>query len=55
MAAKAQNGKQQKSTVEGTMDITEHLKTWHGFWAGVKWSSGGVLAVLVLLAIFRTN
>ncbi len=55
MAGKAQNGNRQKTSVEGTMDITEHLRTWNGFWTGVKWSSASIIAILVLLAIFRTN
>ncbi len=37
------------------MDITEHLKTWNGFWAGLKWSAVGIIVILILLAIFRTN
>jgi hypothetical protein len=55
MVGKARNGNRQKTSVEGTMDIAEHLKTWNGFWAGVKWSSVGIIVILVLLAIFRTN
>jgi hypothetical protein len=39
----------------GTMDLTDHMKTWLGFWAGVKWSLIGAAAVAILLAIFRTN
>jgi len=55
MAKKAQSGKQKKASVEGTMDITEQLATWNIFWTGVKLSSAGVIVILVLLALFRTN
>ena len=39
----------------GSMDIREHVKTWHGFVKLVKW--GIVLNILILafLAIFRTH
>lgn len=37
------------------MDITEQLKTWNLFWTGLQLSSAGILAILILLAIFRTN
>jgi len=40
---------------EGTMDLTDHYKTWNGFWAATKWSSIGLIILAVLLAIFRTN
>jgi len=40
---------------EGTMDISEQVKTWNAFWAGVKWSSVALVVIAVLLAIFRTN
>jgi hypothetical protein len=39
----------------GTMDLTDHMKTWLGFWAGVKWSVIGIVALMIVLAIFRTN
>ncbi|MGD0189424.1 MAG: aa3-type cytochrome c oxidase subunit IV [Rhizomicrobium sp.] len=39
----------------GTMDMTEHLKTWHGFLALVKWMVIGSVALLAFLAIFRTH
>jgi basic membrane lipoprotein Med (substrate-binding protein (PBP1-ABC) superfamily) len=55
MVGKARNGNRQKTSVEGTMDITEHLKTWNGFLTGVKWSVVGIIVILVVLAVFRTN
>jgi len=55
MVGRAQNGTREKTSAEGTMDITEHLKTWNGFWAGLKWSAVGIIVILILLAIFRTN
>jgi uncharacterized integral membrane protein len=39
----------------GTMDITDHVKTWLAFWAGVKWSVIGLIILAVLLFIFRTH
>ncbi len=42
-------------SAEGTMDLSDHMKTWNGFWAGVKWSSVGLIILAILLAIFRTN
>jgi hypothetical protein len=39
----------------GTTDMTEHLKTWHGFLSFMKWQAIGAIVVLVLLAIFRTH
>ena len=39
----------------GTMDITEHVKTWLAFWAGVKWSVIGLVILAALLAYFRTH
>ena len=39
----------------GTMDITEHVKTWLSFWAGAKWAAVGLLVIVALLAIFRTH
>ena len=39
----------------GSMDITEHVKTWLAFWAAAKWSAVGLIVVAALLAIFRTH
>ena len=39
----------------GTMDIKDHLKTWHGFLSFVKWMIIGNVALLAFLAIFRTH
>lgn len=40
---------------QGTMDISEHVKTWNGFLTLVKWVVIGNLVVMALLAIFRTH
>ena len=40
---------------EGTMDISDHVKTWNGFLSLVKWVVIGNLIVMGLLAIFRTH
>jgi hypothetical protein len=55
MNENAQHHSGEENSAEGTMDISEHIKTWEGFWAGVKWSSVGLIVLAVLLAIFRTN
>jgi len=39
----------------GSMDIGDHLRTYAAFVSGGKWVAGGILLVLILLAIFRTN
>jgi Bacterial aa3 type cytochrome c oxidase subunit IV len=40
---------------EGTMDISDHVKTWNGFLTLVKWIIIGNIVVMVGLAIFRTH
>jgi len=39
----------------GTMDIRDHVKTWHAFWNGAKWSVIGLIVLAALLFIFRTH
>jgi len=39
----------------GTMDISQHRKTYSGFLAGAKWTTILILGIMVFLAIFRTN
>lgn len=39
----------------GTMDISQHKKTYHGFVVGAKWITILLLGIMVFLAIFRTN
>ena len=39
----------------GTMDISQHKKSWANFVTFVKWSMGGILLVMIFLAVFRTN
>ena len=39
----------------GTMDLKDHLKTWHGFLAFVKWMIIANVVLLSFLAIFRTH
>lgn len=40
---------------KGTMELSEHLRTWHYFTVGVKWTVIASAVVAILLAIFRTN
>ena len=49
----ATNGEHGSDT--GSMDMREHLRTWHGFLAFMKWQVIGAAIVLFLLAIFRTH
>jgi hypothetical protein len=44
-----------QNTDQGSMDISEHVKTWNWFVGAVKWAIVANVAILVLLAIFRTN
>jgi hypothetical protein len=39
----------------GTMDISDHVATWHAFWNVSKWSAAGLIGLALLLAIFRTH
>lgn len=39
----------------GSMDLTDHARTWSAFVTGVKWSIIATVVILILLAIFRTN
>jgi hypothetical protein len=39
----------------GSMDITDHVKTWLAFWAGVKWSVIILVILAALLFFFRTH
>lgn len=40
---------------EGTMDISDHVKTWNGFLTLVKWVIIGNVVLLIFLAMFRTH
>ena len=39
----------------GTMDISEHVKTWNWFVRAVKWAIIANVLILVFLAMFRTH
>jgi hypothetical protein len=39
----------------GSMDISQHRRSYAGFLSFTKWSLIGILLVMVLLAIFRTH
>ena len=43
------------SSTGGSMDITDHVKTWLAFWSAAKWSSAALIVLAVLLFIFRTH
>jgi hypothetical protein len=40
---------------EGSMDITENIKTWLAFWKVTQWSAVALAVLGLLLLIFRTN
>ena len=39
----------------GSMDISQHKKSYVGFIAFTKWSFAGIMLIMIFLAIFRTN
>jgi hypothetical protein len=43
------------SYTPGTMDITDHVKTWLAFWNAAKWGTIGLIILAALLFIFRTH
>jgi len=42
-------------TSGGSMDISDHLKTWLAFWNATKWSLVALAVLGLLLLLFRTN
>jgi len=38
-----------------SQDTAAHLQTWRGFTSLVKWSIGGIVLIMLFLAIFRTH
>ncbi len=39
----------------GTMDISEHVRTWKLFTSLVKWSMAGIAVLMLFLLVFRTH
>ena len=39
----------------GSMDISQHQRAYAGFLTFTKWSLGGILLIMILLAFFRTH
>jgi hypothetical protein len=39
----------------GSMDISQHKKSYLDFLAFSKWSFAGIMLIMIFLAIFRTN
>ena len=39
----------------GSMDISQHRRGYAGFLTFTKWSLGGILLIMIFLAIFRTH
>ncbi len=39
----------------GTMDITDHVRTWKGFLTVIKWSLVAILLIVGFMAIFRVH
>ncbi len=48
-------GNTEHGSDSGSMDISEHLRTWNGFLTLMKWLVIGSAALLIFLAIFRTH
>jgi hypothetical protein len=48
-------GNHEHGSDTGSMDISDHLRTWNGFLTFVKWMVFGSVALLAFLAIFRTH
>jgi hypothetical protein len=48
-------GNTEHGSDNGSMDMSEHLRTWNGFLTLVKWMVIGSAALLIFLAIFRTH
>jgi len=44
-----------KHHVKGSMDISEQTKSYAMFWTATKWTIYLCTAIVVFLAIFRTN
>jgi hypothetical protein len=39
----------------GSMDISDHVRTWLAFWNATKWSCVALAVLGLLLLLFRTN
>ncbi len=39
----------------GSMDISQHRRTYEAFITGSKWTFGFVMCIMIFLAIFRTH
>ena len=39
----------------GSMDLSDHMRTWKGFVAFVKYSLIGIALIMIFLAMFRTH
>ena len=45
----------QHAADSGNTDMAEHLRTWNGFLAFMKWQVIAIVLLLIFLAIFRTH
>lgn len=39
----------------GTMDISDHIRTWKGFTSLIKWSMLSIAVIMLFLLFFRTH
>jgi hypothetical protein len=39
----------------GSMDISQHQRTYAGFITGTKWGFAFVMAIVIFMAFFRTH
>lgn len=54
MAENEHGDEDRQEHVHGTMDISQHEKTFSGFMRFWVWLFGGTIAILIFLAIFNT-
>lgn len=45
----------EESHAGGSMDLSDHMRTWLAFWAATKWSVISLAVLGLLLLLFRTN
>jgi hypothetical protein len=43
------------SETRGSMDISQHVKTYQAFWVGAKYLVAACILLAIFLAIFRTG
>ena len=39
----------------GSMDLSDHIRTWKGFTNLIKWSALSIAVIMLFLLVFRTH